>query len=97
MDKKVFIVLVSWVYNGDSGHDVLAVFSNKENAIKLMKKEVEIDKKDSWLSRYFYDGKFIIGYEDASIEYEENDTSFYFHNDYGCNFTEFWIKEHKIE
>ena len=95
--KRVFILSVSWAYNGDSGHDIVGVFADKENAIKRLKMEAESEKCLSWFAHHFDNELNFVDKDDTSIDFEESDTKFYFHDNWSCNFMEFWIDEHNIE
>ena len=58
MEKKVFILRCDWNICGDSGHDNIAVYSNKESACKALQSYVENEKATS-LNDFFSNGELI--------------------------------------
>lgn len=51
---KVYILRCDWYVCGDSGHDTIAVYNNKLNAIKALKNFVE-NEKTTTLANFFND------------------------------------------
>lgn len=47
---RVFIVIMDWAYEGDSGVEVLLTTKNEETACKIFKEKVESEKLDSWIA-----------------------------------------------
>lgn len=58
MEKKVFILRCDWCICGDSGHDNIAVYSNKESACKALQNYVENEKISS-LDVFFENGELL--------------------------------------
>ena len=51
---KIYILRCDWYVCGDSGHDTIAVYNNKLNAIKALKNFVE-NEKATTLANFFND------------------------------------------
>jgi hypothetical protein len=89
MEKKVFIFRCDWVICGDSGHDNIAVYSNKESACKALRNFVENEKTTS-LSDFFSNGELI---DKSNVDdYEVREDYFLFTTKCGE-----WILEVSIE
>lgn len=58
MEKKVFILRCDWNIWSDSGHNNIAVYSNKEDACKALQSYVENEKATS-LNNFFSNGELI--------------------------------------
>ena len=75
MTQKVYIIRCDWQVCGDSGHDNIAVYNNKPNAIKALKNFVENEKQTS-LAEFFADSN-LISYDNVD-DYEVRDDYFLF-------------------
>lgn len=90
MEKKVFILRCDWVVCGDSGHDNIAVYSNKESACKALQNFVENEKTTSGLTNFFSNGELI---DKTNVDdYEVREDYFLFTTKCGE-----WIVEVSIE
>ena len=90
MEKKVFILRCDWNIWGDSGHDNIAVYSNKEDACKALQSYVENEKATS-LNNFFSNGE-LIGSKTNIDDYEVREDYFLFTTKCGE-----WILEVSIE
>lgn len=89
MEKKVFILRCDWIICGDSGHDNIAVYSNKEDACKALQSYVENEKATS-LTDFFSNGELI---DKTNVDdYEVREDYFLFTTKCGE-----WILEVSIE
>ena len=90
MEKKVFILRCDWIICGDSGHDNIAVYSDKESACKALQSYVENEKATS-LNNFFSNGE-LIGSKTNIDDYEVREDYFLFTTKCGE-----WILEVSIE
>ena len=89
MEKKVFILRCDWNICGDSGHDNIAVYSNKESACKALQNFVENEKTTS-LTNFISNGELI---DKTNVDdYEVREDYFLFTTKCGE-----WILEVSIE
>lgn len=89
MEKKVFILRCDWNIWGDSGHDNIAVYSNKKDACKALHSYVENEKATS-LNNFFSNGELI---NNTNVDdYEVREDYFLFTTKCGE-----WILEVSIE
>ena len=89
MEKKVFILRCDWNICGDSGHDNIAVYSNKESACKALQSYVENEKATS-LNDFFSNRELI---DKTNVDdYEVREDYFLFTTKCGE-----WILEVSIE
>jgi hypothetical protein len=89
MEQKVFILRCDWCICGDSGHDNIAVYSNKESACKALQNFVENEKMSS-LTDFFSNGELI---DKTNVDdYEVREDYFLFTTKCGE-----WISEVSIE
>lgn len=90
MEKKVFILRCDWNIWGDSGHNNIAVYSNKEDACKALQSYVENEKATS-LNNFFSNGELIDSKTNID-DYEVREDYFLFTTKCGE-----WILEVSIE
>lgn len=79
MTQKIYILRCDWYVCGESGHDTIAVYNNKLNAIKALKNFVENEKATS-LTDFFNNGELIDMYDvdDLEVRLEVRDDYFLF-------------------
>jgi hypothetical protein len=90
MAQKVYILRCDWIICGDSGHDNIAVYSNKESACKALQSYVENEKATS-LNNFFSNGELIAN-KTYIDDYEVREDYFLFTTKCGE-----WILEVSIE
>ena len=89
MTQKVYILRCDWIICGDSGHDNIAVYSDKESACKALQNFVENEKTTS-LTDFFSNGELI---DKTNVDdYEVREDYFLFTTKCGE-----WILEVSIE
>lgn len=90
MVQKIYILRCDWIICGDSGHDNIAVYSDKESACKALQSYVENEKATS-LNNFFSNGE-LIGSKTNIDDYEVREDYFLFTTKCGE-----WILEVSIE
>lgn len=48
--KKVYVMTIGWSYDGDTGHDLLDVYADYEEACKALRSQVEEELTDTWIT-----------------------------------------------
>lgn len=73
----LYAAVFNWIYDGESGEEVLCITTDKAEAQKAMKEQIEKEKKDSWISDV--DPKDIGDHDDALYceDLDEDSWSFY--------------------
>ena len=46
----LYAAVFNWIYDGESGEELLCITTDKAKAQKAMKEQIEKEKKDSWIS-----------------------------------------------
>lgn len=98
MEKKVFILRSVWQVCGDSGNDIVGVYSSQELAEKTLKSFV-IDDLSPSLTDFFNvtDGELVLTHEDEADDYEVREDYFLFTDKTGDYIVEVSIEEFEID
>lgn len=73
----LYAAVFNWIYDGESGEELLCITTDKAKAQKAMKEQIEKEKKDSWISDV--EPKDIGEHDDALYceDLDEDSWSFY--------------------
>ena len=88
---------IGWSYDGDTGHDLLDVYADYEDACKALRSQVEEELTDTWIADMLTENLEVRKEELANIDTFINTEASFYIADINGNYTDISVHTRVIE